>query len=227
MKKHRRCLAIIVVALSFVLSGCGTQVYELTAAEEELIVQYAAYFVSKYNIYQKDGIAYVAAKDETEEADKSDDTTTQKPEDSEESDKSSDNMDSMEEAIGRKGSLEITYKGSTVESYIQQGSAYYVNPGAGNVLFVMKFDVKNVSEKAVELNNLTSDMSFKLKSGDIVSTHKQTFLDNDFSAYTGTIGAGETVELILIFETKSSNAEKIVSPTLQITVGGKIKNVEL
>lgn len=227
MRKHRRCLAVVVAAVSFLLSGCGAQVYEMTAAEEELIVQYAAHFVSKYNIYQQDGVVYVGAEADTEDSDKSDDTATQKPENSEKPDKPSNRVESIEEAIGLSGNLEITYKGSEVKESLKQGNAYLVTPNAGNALFVMNFDVKNVSDKAVEMNHLLLDLQFKLESGKVVSTHRETFLNNDFSTYIGSIAAGETVNMVLIFEAKESDVKQIVSPSLQITVDGKKKMVEL
>lgn len=55
MKKGIRLLAVLSAAL-FLLGGCGTPLYELTEEEEDLIVQGAAYMLSKYNIYQKDGM---------------------------------------------------------------------------------------------------------------------------------------------------------------------------
>lgn len=227
MRKNRRCLVVLLAAVSFLLSGCGAQVYEMTAAEEELIVQYAAHFVGKYNIYQQDGVVYVGAENDTEESDKSDETTTQKPEDSEKPDKPSVSAESIEEAIGLSSSLEITYEGSEIKESLKQGNAYLVTPNPGNALFVMNFKVKNVSDKTVEMNNLISDMRFKLESGKIVSTHRETFLNNDFSTYLGSIASGETVNMVLIFEAKESDAKKIVSPSLQITVDGKKKMVEL
>lgn len=227
MKKHRRYLAIIIAVLSFLLCGCGTPVYELTAEEEALIVHYAAHYISKYNIYQKDGVVNVGVTDEKEESDNSEDATTQKPGDSEKPNTPSGSVDSIEEAIGLGSSLEITYKGSKIEESLKQGNAYFVDSGDGKVLFIMEFDVKNISEKTIELNHLKSDMTFKLKSGDIVSGHKETFINNDFSTYMGSIAAGETVEMILIFQVKDSDASQIVSPALQITVDGKTKTVEL
>ena len=46
MKKQKRYLFIGVAVASLLLSGCGTQLYELTKEEEDLIVHSAAYFVA-------------------------------------------------------------------------------------------------------------------------------------------------------------------------------------
>ena len=90
------------------------------AAEEA-----AAYYVAKYNIYQKDGISRVYGDDEK------DDLTPSKPGESEsESDKPSSETDSenaggssekdqitIVEAVGMDSGLQITYKGSEVVAY--------------------------------------------------------------------------------------------------------------
>ena len=55
MKKGMRLLAVL-SATVLLVSGCGTQMYELTEDEETLITQYAAYAIGKHNIRQKDGM---------------------------------------------------------------------------------------------------------------------------------------------------------------------------
>ena len=51
---------IPVVALTAIfLTGCGEPLREMTDQEHELVVQYAAKTLSKYNIYQKDGVCAV------------------------------------------------------------------------------------------------------------------------------------------------------------------------
>ena len=55
MKKEMRLLAVLSV-ITLLLSGCGTELYEMTDEEEALVVQGAAYMLSKHNIFQKDGM---------------------------------------------------------------------------------------------------------------------------------------------------------------------------
>ena len=50
MKKIKRYLFAAVAAMMLFLTGCGTELYELTAEEEQLIIHSAAYFVAKHNI---------------------------------------------------------------------------------------------------------------------------------------------------------------------------------
>lgn len=149
MRKYKSYLAIGIAAISLLLSGCGTQVYELTADEEELIVKYAAYFVAKHNVYQKDGVSnvYLDEADYVEE-----DIESENTESTETGGETTPSVDktiesAVKNAIGLGDAVAITYTGSSVEEYIQEGLGYIANPNiAGNVFYVLKFEVKNVSQ---------------------------------------------------------------------------------
>ena len=52
MKRKKLCTMLMGLVFSFSLTGCGTSLYEMTADEQDVVVHYAAYAVSKYNIYQ-------------------------------------------------------------------------------------------------------------------------------------------------------------------------------
>jgi len=74
MKKFKRHLCIALAGMMLLLTGCGTQLHELTAEEEELIVQSAAYYVAKYNIQQKDGVNGYPLPDSFEEDESEDES---------------------------------------------------------------------------------------------------------------------------------------------------------
>ena len=59
-----------VLAAATVMTGCGTKIYDMTDEEQQLIVNYSAYALSKHNIYQPDGMTS-ATETETEEQDTS------------------------------------------------------------------------------------------------------------------------------------------------------------
>ena len=59
-----------VLAVATVMTGCGTKIYDMTDEEQQLIVNYSAYALSKHNIYQPDGMTS-ATEAETEEQDTS------------------------------------------------------------------------------------------------------------------------------------------------------------
>lgn len=239
MKKTKRYLFIGIVALSLVLGGCGPALHELTAEEEELIVQYAAYVVAKHNIQQKDGMSgvYIGEEDASEEGtsetetetESESETETEGPGDDETPDDGDDTTEvvTLAELIGHGDDLTITYAGSyTADNYVE-GGAYSVDAAEGKTFYVMKFQLTNSTAQPVEVDNASINPIFKLVSGTLSVKSEVTFLTTDFSTYTGTIGAGETVETILLFEVSESSAATISDPTLSITIDNVTKNVKL
>ena len=74
MKRKKLCTMLMGLVFSFSLTGCGTSLYEMTADEQDVVVHYAAYAVSKYNVYQKDGMTSAQPGDEDEKQTKEQET---------------------------------------------------------------------------------------------------------------------------------------------------------
>lgn len=218
MKKHRRFLAIGLVVISLMSSGCGTTLYELTAEEEELIVKYAAQFVAKHNIYQKDGISGVDAEAWEDESEESSDSETENTDDTQnpETDDPSQDMSSIVSALGLADGLTLTHTEDIVADYIKEGAGYSVDAGEGFTFYVMKFNLENTTEQDIEVDNVSVYPTFELTSGSVEAKSTASFLSDDLSTYQGIIKAGETEELLLLFKVKTDDAEKISNPAIQI-----------
>lgn len=239
MKKQKRYLFIGVALLAFVLSGCGTELYEMTQEEEDLIVHSAAYYVAKHNIQQKDGVSAVVDPDTIvipEEAEEVEGITEPETELAEEVIMPSGGGEgqtadvtgvSLSEVIGHGADLSVAYTGSySADNYVE-GAAYSVDAGAGKVFYVMQFAITNVTDGDVIVDNASINPIFKLESNGLSVKSEVTFLMTDFSTYQGTIAAGETVETILLFEVSEGYVAEITDPTLQITIDNETKNVKL
>ncbi len=234
MKNFKRFLCISVSAMMLFLTGCGTQLFELTAEEEDLIVHSAAYFVAKHNIQQKDGVNGVSLPDSFEEEESEMESESESESEgnggsgeTDGSTKPAENEVTLAEVIGHKDTLKITYEGDYISDSYKEGSAYIVDAEAGKTFYVMKFKLTNKSDKDVEVNNATKSPIMKLVSDAVTVKSEVTFLTSDFSTYQGTIKAGESVDTILLFEVSETVAEKITAPVLQITVGNSTKNIKL
>ena len=59
MRRTRIKMMAAVMAATMLLGGCGDALYDLTDDEENVIVNYAAHIVTKYNTYQREGLTYV------------------------------------------------------------------------------------------------------------------------------------------------------------------------
>lgn len=240
MKTHKRYLFLVIAVLSLFLSGCGTAMYELTAEEEELIVQSAANFVAKHNIQQKDGISGLYVTDEMLEPESETPIETESEIVSEtESEAAGDGSSgsgeqntvedgvSLASVLGYGSDLQIVYKGSTLSKQFSEGTAGSVDAMDGCTFYVMKFSITNVSKDTVKMNNITQKLEFKLTSGSLNVKAEKTILSEDLSTYVGEIPAGKTVEAILLFEVSEANAQGITTPTLQITIDNETKKVKL
>ena len=240
MNKKKRYLFIGVIMASLFLSGCGTQLYEMTKEEEELIVHSAAYFVAKHNIQQKDGVSAVVdidsivIEEETESIENVEEQETQSaegtvgtPEGGTENLPVDDSVVSMAQAVGHGSDLSIIYNGSYVADNYVEGEAYSIDAAEGKTFYIMKFIVINTTEEDVLLDNVTLNPLFKLVSSEVNAKAEVTFLTTDFSTYLGTIPAGTNVETILLFEVSEAQAELISTPVLQITADNATKKIKL
>lgn len=230
MKKFKRYLFAAVAAMMLFLTGCGTELHELTAEEEQLIIHSAAYFVAKHNIQQKDGVNGYPLPDSFEEESESESETEDVGNGSGDGageTKPSDDMLVLAELIGHKTDVKITYEGSHVTNRYEEGSVYVVEAESGKTFYVMKFKLTNTTDADVEVNNVAKSPSIKLTCDAVTVKSEVTFLTSDFTTYYGTIKAGESVDLILLFEISEAKVEQITSPKLQITVDKTTKTIKL
>lgn len=235
MKKYKKYLFISIAVLSFLLTGCGEDLYELTSEEETLIIHSAAYYVAKHNIQQKDGLnGTVITEDAEEDGVSSSENETENSQSGSDSSSGqvnstsdSEEVVSLAELIGHEADLKVSYDGSYVANSYMEGSAYVVDADKGKTFYVMKFKLTNTTNQDVVVNNASKSPIVKLVCDAVTVKSEVTFLTSDFSTYQGTIKAGETVETILLFEVSESVANQIVNPSLQITIGNSTKNIKL
>jgi len=240
MKRQKRYLFISVLMVSLFLSGCGTQLYEMTQEEEELIVHSAAYFVAKHNIRQKDGVSAevdpgaIMLEEETEAPEESLESDTGMTEDGSFSSgegtaesTQADGTVTLAKALGHEEDLFITYDGSYISDNYVEGDAYSLDAKKGKTYYIMKFTVTNPTKTDVQLDNLTLNPMFKLVGNEVEVNAEVTFLAKDFSTYLGTIPAGGTVETVILFEIPETQAASISEPELQITVDNKTNKIKL
>lgn len=210
--------------------------FELTADEEELIIQSAAYLIAKHNIQQKDGVSNVLIEEEVE-SELPSESESELPTESETEDNNSsggeNNGDetvqtgvSLAAALGHAADLKITYEGSYLSaSYVEKG-VFSVDAESGNTFYVMKFKMTNTTKGDVVINNAKLNPIFRIKSGDTTVRSSVSFLTTDLSTYNDTISAGESVEVVLLFELPKAKAEAVNNPTLQITIDNESKIID-
>lgn len=246
MKQKRYQGLLLLMLGSLLFSGCQEAPYQLTENEEALIVSYSSHLVSKYNIYQKDGLVYVA--DEVEETELPTEAATEVtteadtesvPLDSENVlDNTGEVTENIEETIKatltsiyEDTGLTISYEGCQVADSYMDSSAYAARPSTGKGFLILHFNVENQTEEAITFNNFgsgtTYSAKFKMESGTMYHAPSViSLVSNEFSTYEGSIESQNAVKMVLLFEIPQETVE-INSLILKIDKNDKVYEINL
>ena len=205
-----------VLAVATVMTGCGTKIYDMTDEEQQLIVNYSAYALSKHNIYQPDGMTS-ATEAETEEqntsaAETADEKTSEKTDTGHENGNSGQSQQTAQEtkptmqtvslaqAIGYDG-LSVSYAGLTTEETYKEGSYYSMEAGSGNTYAVLKFTLSNTTGTDMNVDLFTNTGKYRAAfSGGKEYEAEGSFLTYALNTFQGTIAAGQSVDVVLLFK---------------------------
>lgn len=220
MRRTRMQMTAAVLMATMLLGGCGEAPYNLTESEENVIVNYSAHVVTKYNTYQKEGLTYVEPED-TEEV-TAEETTEQVT--GEQGTESSVNPGTdaegveteteaqepvaatatLSELFGAPG-VEITYMGARVDGSYLEGDYYAMYPDAGNVYVILSVNLTNTTETPVDIDILSGMPEFTaVVNGAVRVPAEVTVLNDDFGTFQQTIMGGTTSETVLIFQVPNS-----------------------
>lgn len=240
--KKKRFLALAVVAATILsLTGCGTPLYDLTEEEEAIIVKYSAHVISKYNVFQRDGMNSVLPEIQEEETETVEESTESIEESTEAVDgnvASSNGADSgaeqfggsisLGEALNFTEGLDITYNGFEMMPSYKEGSYYAIEAGVGYSYLVMNFTLTNNSSEACDVDLFSDNLQFsaKLDSDEKIAA-ESNFLTYSIVNYEGTVEAGESVELILLFKVTDTAEPSTIMPELYLDKDGSIYSVNL
>lgn len=251
MKKKKYIFYVLCLAFCIVSTGCA-KVTPLSEEEEETIATYCAKTVSKFNVTKQQGYVNLVISDEeeeetsenlspepsqqeseTEEAtsnpaeDGTEETNTSTPaEDVPNSDEAVASQTlSMTDALAVSG-LSFQFKNSVEMSYYSMGGFYDVNPQSGNDFLVITYEVTNTTDSDIVLDIPSTGIVFRASVGGASNTADKNPLLNDLSVFSGTIEAGNTEELILLFQFKPENLSDMSSLNLQMIQGDTTTNIE-
>jgi hypothetical protein len=232
MNRKRIRLLLAFLLSAFVLNGCGTALYEMTAEEEQLVVQYAAYHLAKNNIYQKDGLVNVSDEllNEEEETESVQENPEQESSDTVPSDTTPSitpaagttlgDAVTLAQAVGSPGGLSVSCLQFYQADSYKEGSHYSVEPRSGDSFVVMEFYVENTTGEAMDLDILSYSPRFRISyDGSTWVDETTTLLLYDFSTYQGTLGAGESQQMVLLFETSLPEDAGDTAPMLSVVNG--------
>ncbi|GFI02688.1 hypothetical protein IMSAGC005_01519 [Lachnospiraceae bacterium] len=231
----------MLLAITF-MTGCGNAIPELNDQQQELVVEYAAGMALKYDVNRESKLVELTLEQEETDPAPADETPEQEAvPDTEKAGEADTNEDQQQEALPdvavidntqstsieaflNLDSVTFTYTGcETYDFYPDQNQEefYFVmNATQGNKLLVLKFMAENISGTEAVLDMNQSETRYTLMVNGERKNALTTMLLNDLAYYQGTIAPGESVELVLVCEVSSEQAE--MTPTLELTM----KNVE-
>ena len=224
----KRKIVLCGVAAALALTGCGATVPDLTQEETEIISEYAAGILMKYD---KDNGSRLVDLSQEETA-----PDAEPPAQAPESDVAAAETEEAPGGPGEPGPAEnnatvidqsqteampaasieeyygisdftFAYTGcELIDSYPEdsgeEGAVYFtMDATEGMKLLVTKFNVTNQSGSEQTLNMMEHGAKFKLSvNGDAGKHVLTTMLLNDMQNYNAQVAAGETVELVSIIE---------------------------
>lgn len=226
---------LIPLALTLIImTGCGNSIPELTAEQQDLVVEYAAGTLLKYDKAHTDRLLDIseleaiedkrnAMEEENVAASYEKAASQEKEEDIKETAEEVDVIDRTQEPEEANASIEdflqteqltFTYTGYEVaDDYPnrEQGEELFfvINATTGKKLLVLKFQAENASETDVELDMNQKEVRFKIVIDGEEKNALTTMLLNDLAYYQGVIGAGESRELVLVAEVSEEKAQEI------------------
>lgn len=227
MKKVLRGLMIGTVGIC--LCGCGNTIPEMTEQQQELVVEYAANELLKFD---RNHVVKLVELEEEEPTEAEEEATPDKAQPKEEEvpeekggvtadevtviDQTGENASvenvSIEQFLGLSDA-EISYTGyETADSYPSDGTEevyFFMEATGDNQLLVLKFDLKNTADGEKEVDLAASQVRYKIGINGAEQNALTTMLLNDMAYYQGTLAAGGSAELVVVGEIPADQADQI------------------
>lgn len=241
MRRPKVQMLAAVFAAAMMLGGCGEATYEITEKEEDIIVNYSAHVVAKYNTSQKSGLTYVSRElEETEEETEAipEEPATelsQAPGEIGGTHEGNETLEaeglsagaeqaSLSDLFGQDG-LVFDYAGARLSDSYMEDTYYAMYPDAGKVYLILEIDITNEGAAAASVDYLTKQADFSaVLNGTVTASAESTLLTGDFSTFVGTLAAGETKETVLLFQVPS---DTVSVDAVSLYVGAAEKNYQV
>lgn len=214
----RKKIALTISLLLLTLTGCES--IDLTPQQEDLAAEYAANMILQHSYTYDKALISESSLGIVSETNGSDSSKTSKT-----NQVSSQEETPLNEAFGFESFSEI-YKGYLVESSYPDAGAedtlFVMSATEGTKLLVLTFDITNGSGQAIALDIPSKNYTYsvRLNEKDIYNA-KLTVLMNALNTYSGTVEAGQTKELVLVFQVDDDYTAGINTVDLTVTRGDK------
>lgn len=231
MRKRKSIFGVALAGL-LLLTGCGSTLPEMTAEQEDKIVEYAAGLIMRHtNDYESRLVdlslyANPTEEDKTVEPEKEETGKMDEVADTETVDVVEGGTMTLEQVLLPEG-MELTYVGCRVTGSYPDGAGsdpfFALDATEGKNLLVMQFVIKNNSGQEAEIDIFSQlPKSTLVINGTETVGILSTMLLDDLSTFIGSLTDGGDVALVLIAETDCQTTEGV--STLKLTVKTKVGN---
>lgn len=243
----RKFFAIpLMMAAVLGMTSCGNTIPDMSADEMQIIGEYAAITLMKYDARHRSRLVdlelvaqYEAEAKAREEAEalaqaeaaaKEQESTGMRPTDNTPVVGSEGIVTAptvtMEEILNLPEGVSITYRETKIcDTYPENSQHFFSVPAtSGYQLFVLEFDLYNGSGQDQYIDMLSQfsqgGLTFKVTANGTYSRRAlTTMLLNDITSYMDTLAAGTTVEVVAVVEVENSIANNVSSIKLELKDG--------
>ena len=244
--KKKYNLLILIMLLSFVLTGCGNAIPDLSEEETLMVDTYMAELLLKYDenystklLEENEIDKEIKIRKEIEEEEKrraEREAAREKAEQEKKESVSSNSASSGGKAEAKDNAVDleafldiedfsVECTGVTFEdSYADAGDEMFfsITPSSGCKIAVSHLRITNNSSEAKILDILNKGARFKLSfnSGPYHNTMVSILL-SDFTMYSGNINAGESIDLVMLVDLPESECVEVDDLDLNIKYNGE------
>ena len=240
---------LLICCMAFSLTGCGNKIPDLSEKEMNMVTEYAAGLVLKYDAnYQakllddkelaeaeemKKKVEEAAALRAEIEAQAAERANNQKDQSdssegsSEESSAAQSTPADLAEFLGL-GQISVSCNGVEIKNAYPESSeevVFAIQASPGHKLAVAHIYVTNIGSSESNLDIMGKNASFRMAlNGGNAHGVMYTMLDNDFALYQGNIQPGQTLDLVLLADIPEEECAQVNSVSLSVQYdGGSIK----
>ncbi len=223
----RRGMALVCAA-ALLMTGCGAALPDLTDEESNLIGEYAAITLLKYDADSRSRLVDLQKVEETPALPATPQTTEHKESTEDPGDLDTPVVDRREEPGEEAERMEsflelpegvtVEYKGyETAESYPGDSQYFVVDATEGKKLLVLYFEIRNASGATQKIDLLDRNDSYRVTvNGSYTQKALPTMLDHDLSTYRESIQDGTSHETVLVVEIDDAQADNLETISLLI-----------
>ena len=228
---------LTISAAGICLTGCGNVIPEMTPQQQELVVEFAASELLKFDQKHATKLVPLEMIQEVEESNQADSSVSEEKEEPsadvvkeneeegipvdeatviDQTQKASQSVDEFLELTG----VSIAYVGyELTDSYPPEAADdvfFFMSATENNKLLVLKFQVENTFGGDIELDFAHRQTRYKIAVNGLEQNALTTMLLNDMAYYQGSLAAGESIELVLVGEVSNEQADQITSLELMM-----------